>query len=122
MTRLKTSCPLEHEEQANVVQWFDLQYPQLSRLLFAIPNGANKSIATAMKFKREGLRPNFPDLGLAVARRGYNGMFIEMKRVKGGVLSEGQKQYADDLNAAGFYACVAYGFDQARQYIDRYLS
>ena len=118
----KQSCPLEHEEQAAVVQWFDLQYPHLSRLLYAIPNGANKSIATAMKFKREGLRAGFPDLGLAVGRRGYNGMFIEMKRVNRSFLNEEQKQYALDLRKQGFFVCVAYGFDEARQFINGYLS
>ena len=118
----KQSWPLEHEEQAAVVQWFDLQYPQLSRLLFAIPNGANKSIAAAMKFKREGLRAGFPDLGLAVGRRGYKGMFMEMKRVKGSFVTPEQLQYIHELSEQGFYVCVGYGFDDARKRIDWYLT
>ena len=117
----KVAVPTEHQEQAALVRWFDLQYPKLAPLLYAIPNGANKGFASAAKFKREGLRAGFPDLGLAVARRGYNGMFVEMKRVKGGTVSDAQDKYLRDLGLQGFYTAVAKGFDEACEQIHWYL-
>ena len=79
------SRPTEHESQSTVIQWAQLmegQYPAL-KLLFAIPNGANKTMTTAMKFKREGLKAGVPDLCLPFPNGCYHGLFIEMKSEKG---------------------------------------
>ena len=68
--------PSEHQEQVYIFQWAELnknKYPELE-MLFAIPNGSNKTITQALKFKREGLRSGFLILGyylLNLASMGY---------------------------------------------------
>jgi hypothetical protein len=116
------TIPTEHEEQKNVVQWFDLQYPAIKGRLFAIPNGSNKSKAAASKFKAEGLRPGVPDLMLPVARGGFHGLFVEMKRVKNSKLSTEQNEWLDFLANQGYMVVVCKGFEPAKNTIESYLN
>jgi len=84
--------PSEHESQAAVVAWAkenESKWPEL-KLLYAIPNGYNKSMASAIKAKKEGLRAGIPDLCLPVARGPFIGLYIEMKKKKG-VISPAQQ-------------------------------
>ena len=90
--------PTEHEEQATVIEWFDLEYPQYQEMLFAIPNGSYKGNKARASFKDEGLRPGVPDLFLPVPIDQYHGLFIEMKRQKGSVTSDSQKLWIKKLN------------------------
>ena len=114
----------EHAEQSALIVWWAV-YCQTKvideRLLFSIPNGASKSIAQALKFKREGLRPGVPDLFLAVPHAPYSGLFLEMKG-KGGMPSAAQKAWIRMLNGKGYRAVVCVGWDVARQVIEDYLS
>ena len=79
------STPTEHQEQARLIKWAAYRsatLPEL-RMLVSIPNGGKRDPATGAKLKSEGLKAGFPDLALFVPRRGYNGLFIEMKRRPG---------------------------------------
>ncbi len=117
--------PTEHEEQVRVCQWWALyaaQHKIPECLLFAIPNGANKSLASAAKFKREGLRAGSPDLFLAIARQTFHGMAIEMKRTKGGVLSQKQSDVLLALSCQRYNTQICKGADEAIAAITRYLS
>jgi hypothetical protein len=105
----------ESQEQTAFVEWFRLQYPK--EIVFAIPNGANKSIATAMKFKREGLRPGVPDLFIAT----QPGIFIEMK-AKTGRVSKKQKEMIAALRGKGYIAEVCFGFEEAKALANKYLN
>jgi VRR-NUC domain len=111
--------PTEHEEQCKVIEWCD-QDP-IAKKIFAIPNGSHKSPATAAKFKREGLRPGVPDLFLPVARRGFHGLFIEMKRTKGSVISDDQGKWIVQLGLDGYSCWVCRGADEAISVIQDYL-
>jgi len=112
----------EHDEQANLFQWAVAMtgiYPELS-LLFAIPNAGKRSIGAAMYYRAEGLKSGVPDMCLPVARGGYHGMFLELKAGKNKPTEE-QKAWIDELAKQGYYACVAWGFDEARQKLTEYL-
>jgi hypothetical protein len=69
----------EHHEQVTVVQWLERR----GYVVFAVPNGGKRSIATATQLKREGVRKGAPDL-VVVNRAPANGepTMIEMKRKK----------------------------------------
>lgn len=116
-----TKIPTEHEEQKALIAWFDMSFPAHKGRLFAVPNGAYKSRSAASHYMREGLRSGVPDLMLPVARGGYHGLFIEMKRQKGGVVSPVQRDWIEYLNAQGYQAVVCRGFDAARKTIEQYL-
>ena len=77
----------EHQIQKNLitlVKHAEYQFPELS-LLYAIPNGGHRHIATASKMKAEGVRAGIPDLCLPIARGEHNALYIEMKTMKGRV-------------------------------------
>ncbi len=123
--RIETAplMPSEHEEQAALFAWAAVrrkQYPELT-LLFAIPNMGKRHVSFAVKMRDEGLKKGVPDIFLPVARRGYHGCFIELKRRKGGVVSEEQQEWIDELTANGYLAVVCRGAETAIKTIEDYL-
>ena len=114
---MKRPLPTEHAEQSALIQWW-ASYAATKgideRLLFSIPNGANKSIAQAMKFKREGLRKGVPDLMLAYPTIMFHGLFIEMKR-KGQKGTPEQIDFGLLLRDFGYDSLICLGFEEARQ-------
>ena len=115
--------PTEHEEQAAVIQWwagYAAQHKIPENLLFAIPNGANKSMASAAKFKREGLRKGVPDLFLAVPR-GFHGLFLEMKRTVKAQVSDEQYYFAEGLMDQGYRVVFCFCAENAIRVIKEYL-
>lgn len=115
----------EHDEQKALIKWWSIyskrkQIPEI--LLFAIPNGGKRSIQTAAILRSEGVRPGIPDLFLAVETYKHAGLFIEMKRTKGGVVSDVQKDTIDLIQTKTSYcAAVCCGFDEARRTIEKYI-
>lgn len=118
-----TSNYSEHIEQRALVAWAIIQGKSITELqsLFSVPNGAYVSKAQAGKLKSEGLKSGVPDLFLAIPRGGYSGMFIEMKRVIGGIVSEAQKEWHLRLSDNGYKVVVCRGFDAAKEEIIKYL-
>lgn len=110
----------EHIDQCLVVEWFRRQYPKYANLLFAIPNGGDRHIATAVKLKREGVLAGVSDLFLILPAGDYHGLFLEMK-AKGGRVSEAQKAFMNNAREMGYEAQVAYGFSEAQIIIQTYL-
>lgn len=117
--------PLEYTEQVWLFQWAELakgQYPDLE-WLYAIPNGGYLlSKAAAGKLKAAGLKKGYPDIGLDVARRGYYGLRIEMKRQSFGTVSEEQHAWIRRLKAQGYLAVVCRGFEDAKAQLVWYLN
>lgn len=116
--------PTEHEEQVRVVSWCGIQaqrgMPELERI-FAIANGGARAKATAGKLKAEGVKPGVPDLMLPVPKGIYAGMFIEMKRRKGGTVSAEQKDWTSFLGSMGYKCVVCRGADEAKAAILDYM-
>ena len=73
------------------------------------------------RLKDMGLRPGTPDLFLAVPCNGKSGLWIELKRSKGGRVQAVQKDMLDMLRKQGFTAEVCHGFEEARRCICAYL-
>ena len=98
--------PTEHEEQRELVRWFRQTWPGVR--IFAIPNGGARSKATAGRLKAEGVSPGVPDLFIPAW-----GLWVEMKRQKGGALSADQKDWIEYLTICGYRCIVAKGADDA---------
>ena len=103
--------PTEHEEQRELVKWFRQSFDGVR--IFAIPNGGARSITTAAKLKVEGVSAGVPDLYVPAWK-----LWIEMKRVKGGVVDKAQKDWHDYLTAIGDRVIVCRGADEAKRMIE----
>ena len=123
MTNPKARVPSEADEQKALFEWRDWakgKLPELA-LMFHPANGGKRRAFEAMNLKREGVTPGVPDIVLPVPRRGYGGLYIELKRKKGGQVSEAQREYLAMLNRYGNKAVVCKGWEQARDVILDYL-
>ena len=114
----------EASEQAALFEWAARaqgKYPELG-LLFHVPNGGSRDPREAAHLKRQGVKSGVPDLCLPVPRGPFHGLFIELKRVKGGALSGRQKEWLGLLNHHGYRAVVCRGWLEARETILEYLN
>lgn len=116
----------EHTEQVALIQWFRLQHKKYAKCLFSIPNGAHLAGDARLRaikmnnLKASGLVPGVSDLMLMIPKGSYHGLFLEMK-VKGGKLSDSQKEFMTVATLMGYQAVVCYGFDEAKDAITEYL-
>jgi len=111
----------EHAHQVALFVWASQQSDLRLKFMFAIPNGGLRQPATAMKLKAEGVKSGVPDIFLPVARSGYHGLFIELKRPKKSRLTKHQTMFAQFLLEMRYLVRVAYGFEQAKNFILEYL-
>jgi hypothetical protein len=82
--------------------------------------------------KDEGVRKGVPDLCLPVPMWGrytddgqidwYHGLFIEMKKEKGGTVSKEQKEWIELLKKQGYRVEVCKGYEAAVKVLEDYLN
>jgi len=127
----------EDAEQRALFDWLAFQ-PRLRDLAFAVPNGGKRNRIEAAIMQGLGVRPGVPDIfiPLPVLRRSLEpgeacGLFIEMKApavklayqkdLRVGTLSQEQRVWLARLEAVGYKAKCARGFEEAREIIEKYL-
>jgi hypothetical protein len=121
--------PTEAEAQATVIRWRDMMVAAGEHrlaLLHGDASGVRVGIGAAMKMKRQGAVKGWPDLMLPVVKRDsggvlYHGLFIELKRRRGGVVSLEQVIVQTWLRAEGYCVHVCKGADEAIKCIKGYL-
>lgn len=106
--------------QSNCITWFDLQYPKLSPLLFAVPNGGSRNKIEAVNLKRQGVRAGVSDLILLFPRQGHGALLIEMK-YGSGRQRPGQKTWQRMVEAAGYRYVICRSLDEFRREVNNYL-
>ena len=114
----------EFDEQVSIFQWAEIkqiEIPEL-RLLNSSLNGVRLSIGAAKKAKRAGMKAGFPDLFLPVARGGFHGLFIELKRVGGRKPDPEQEKWLKWLSKEGYDCYCCKGAESAIQTIISYLN
>jgi len=124
---VKKPRQLEANEQTALFRWAELvsktdkeRYGVLS-LLFAIPNGGKRDPKEAANLKRQGVKAGVPDICLPVSRGGHNALFIELKAGKNNPTPQ-QHRWLTSLEDYGNKAVVAYGWIEAKEIIEKYLS
>lgn len=115
----------ERKEQIALMTWARMQLIPL----VGHATGGLKSARSGAIDKKMGVSRGYPDLSLLKAHGGYFGMFIEMKQNRTYQPSErktdtwlAQIECISKLNADGYYATFAYGWEMGAAYIKRYLS
>lgn len=112
---------MRHDEsniQCTCVRWFRYQYPRL--VLFAIPNGGNRSAVTGAIMKREGVLAGVADLFLAYPSGDKHGLWIEMKTGKGRQ-SESQKVFQAEMERNDYGYVVCRSLDEFIDEVEKYI-
>lgn len=117
---LKKPRSTEEQDQMAIIQWCRMKGDPFNKC-FAIPNGGHRHKATAGRLKAGGVVAGVPDLFWYQARGGFYGLFIEMKRVKGGTLSPQQKMMCDELQVEGYRVKICAGFEAAKYALEEYF-
>ena len=107
------AVPTEHEECKWLTEWAHLHSwhgLRISRVLIHVPNGAfhggNKAIArmTGGKLRAQGLQSGVFDyiVPVPIRRDSVPGLWMEMKRTRGGVVSEDQQTFMALMQRLGW--------------------
>jgi hypothetical protein len=118
---MKPPIRTEFEEQTALVHYLELLKSQGKIVVFsASPNNTyTKSFSQRRKQVAEGVRKGMPDLCIVSPK---DVIFIEMKRVKGGVLSTEQKEWGNALISTGSVKySVCKGFQEAKEFLESVL-
>lgn len=136
----------EYDLQCQIVEWFNLQYPELADKLHHSPNGEVRPSKTyinkrgetkrycpsGQRLKKMGTKAGFPDLVLFHHREVwdssqriryfYCGLAFDMKR-PGEKLSKEQDNWMKDLSRSGFFTptFIVDTFEKAVSLINVYL-
>ena len=110
-------CSKEKQDQQQVIKW--LQWHGIPH--FAVPNGFKRTPIQGAIERSLGLRAGVPDLIIPVAAKGYHAMALEVKRIKGGRVSEAQQYWLEQLTKQGWYAQVGKGYDECIFLLQFYL-
>lgn len=116
-------CPEESQEQKALFKWWRVYSRHAPHLvMYHIPNGGRRDKITGARLKAEGVVAGVPDVFLASPRQGFHGLYIEMKRRKGGSLESSQKDIIARLRQAGYRVEVCKGWLEAREVVENYLT
>ncbi len=112
----------EDTEQISLIQWAQHQtscYPEL-KWLHHCPNGGSRNKQEAIKLKQMGVKAGVSDLCLPYPKGIYCGLYIEMK-YGNNRQTDKQKEFLEDMAAAGHYAVTCYTMEDAVNVITEYL-
>lgn len=110
-----TDIPLEKDEQKRLCKW--LKENKIGHFATGLGVKLGLDVKYVASLKSQGHYSGIPDLVILLG----NGKicFIELKRQKGGVVSEEQKKWIDYLNNNGYPAKVCKGCDEAIEFIEQ---
>lgn len=123
MRKARPAVPTESDEQIALFRWAAYEtgaHPELS-MLYHIPNERRCTARQGARMNAEGRRKGVPDICLPVPKGGYHGLYIELKRTKGGTVSDDQKGWIKALQRCGYRAEVCRGWEPAMKVIMDYL-
>ena len=119
-----TSSFVETEDQLQVRigQWLDLALP-LGAVWHHSPNEGNRHVSYKVKQKKMGTKAGWPDIEIFCpgdqSKVGNSiAIFIELKRPKGGKLSDNQALMRDKLELAGCFWQLCRSIDQVEEFLD----
>jgi hypothetical protein len=121
---------LEYALQCEVAKYLREHYPGV--LFHSDLSGIRLTIGQAKKAKAIQESRGYPDLFIAVARRGYHGLFCELKinsdeaytktwQLRKDQHIQEQQVILNRLIAEGYFAIFVCGFDEVKKAIDWYL-
>lgn len=114
----------EWHDQVDLVKWAMAKaprHPELA-LLHHVPNGEHRVKAVAGKLRALGVKAGVPDLFLPVGRRGWHGLYIELKRWPNpAAVSESQRWWLRRLRVEYYMTLVCHGWGEGADCLSAYL-
>ena len=107
--------PSEFSEQCQFVAWFKKTYPGI--VIMSIRNGGSRTPKERTEQMLEGLHPGAADLFIPAWL-----CWVEMKRVKGGVQSDKQKEFDSYVKSIGQTYFLCEGFEVAKKKIVNFVN
>lgn len=95
--------------------------PQIADIIIHIPNEGKRTPWEGKLLQRMGLRRGVSDFFIPLPRRCSHGLWIELKPMAGRKPSIEQLLWIDKMRALDFEAHVAYGWIEAKMFIESYL-
>lgn len=123
--------PREEDECVNLFKWAQTlrwRGRPISEYLIHIPNGAYLGAdvktrgVTMGKLKAMGVQPGVYDYLVPVPLLACPGLWLEMKRTKGGEVSDDQKAFKRRMVALGWRCEIAKGWVEASRIIEEHLA
>lgn len=117
----------EHAHQRAYFQALLTWSPQVHELTFAIPNGGSRGSDAKSRaiqggrLKAEGVKSGIPDVMCAIPNNGYAGLFLEFKKMSGGVVADNQKDYKTLLRSRGYAVFTVYNWQESMNATCRYF-
>ena len=108
----------EDRLQIEVIRYIQLKYPKVRYC--ASLGGIYTRPTQSSKAKRNGYVRGMPDLQIMEARKGFHGLFIEIKTHKG-TATQAQKEWIKDLQDRGYKAEICKGLPSILDLLDNYL-
>ncbi|MEZ8738329.1 hypothetical protein [Vibrio sp. 10N.239.312.D08] len=122
----------EYYYQVSIFQYIAEHFPHFERLVHASPNGGGRSAFEAYRLKCAGALKGVPDIQFMVARSGYHGLYIELKKLPSDYGKDPEialKQVHIDqhlvreaLLKEDYLAVVCYGVEEALSVVRAYLN
>ena len=121
----------EYYYQVNLLLYIAENYSHLQYLTHASPNGGARSDFEAYRLTCAGLSRGHPDVQVQYPVGIYHGIYIEMKKEMEDYRSEKvalsevaylQHKHRIKLNETGYLALVCYGFEEAKEAINCYMT
>lgn len=117
------NIPTEAQEQKLLFDWAGYmihRWPELA-LMHHCPNGGSRNAIEAHNLRLQGVKAGIPDIFLPCARKGFHGLYIELKRRQGGKVSYPQKRMLAALAEQGYRCEICHGADEAISVIQEYM-
>lgn len=109
----------EYDEQKILVKWLRDNKIKCASSGNGFALNTQDNVHYVAKLRATGLSKGFPDLEVFIGNG--KSLYIEMKRKKGGVVSEEQKKWITWLNDNGYSAKVCHGADEAIEYVRGFI-
>lgn len=115
-----TKCLSERDEQIRFTVFMRRTFP--AALWTTSTAGDVFSVKRRVAMIKSGYRAGTPDIMIFEARGAYHGLFIELKRTKGGRVTPAQRTFHEKATLRGYHCVVARGWAQAACEAQRYLN
>lgn len=113
----------ESQIQQSCINWFKAQYPRLWQdgVLFHIANEGVRLGGSGNRAKKEGLVRGVADLCLAMPRKGFGALYIELKK-PGCYQRPSQKTWQESMERHGNKYVVVKSVESFMRVIQEYLN